>query len=108
MHCNDIEGKEITMNKNMDANKLFEIILKNSLTVRQTEEKTQEVSVRMHKRVLHTDPQTKEIEDGLTNFLGTKVKIEKSGKGGKIVVEYYSEEELKVLLQKISGPISAV
>jgi ParB family chromosome partitioning protein len=87
---------------------LFELILKNSLTVRQTEEKTQEVSVRTHKRILHTDVQTKEIEDRLTNFLGTKVKVVKAGKGGKIVVEYYSEEEFKSLLQKISGTSSAV
>lgn len=81
---------------------LFELILKNSLTVRQAEEKTKEVSVRTHKRLISVDPETKEIEDKLANFLGTKVKLSKSGQGGKIVVDFYSKEELNGLLQKLN------
>ncbi len=82
---------------------LFELILKNGMNVRQTEEKTKEVSVKTHKRILNIDPEIKEIEDQLSNFLGTKVKISRSKEGGKIVVDYYSKEELSGLLQKISG-----
>lgn len=82
---------------------LFELILKNGLTVRQTEEKTKEVSVRTHKRIINTDPETKEIEDRLTGIFGTKVKLSKSRQGGRIMIDYYSKEELNGLLQKISG-----
>lgn len=81
---------------------LFELILSGNLTVRQTEEKTKEVSVRSHKRVSNIDPQIKDLEERLVEKLGTKVKITKSGNGGKIVVEYYSKEELDSILQRIS------
>jgi ParB family transcriptional regulator, chromosome partitioning protein len=81
---------------------LFELILKNSLTVRQTEEKTKEVSVRTHKRHLNINPVIKNIEDRLNGILGTKVKLTQSGQGGKIILDYYSEEELNSLLQKFS------
>jgi len=80
---------------------LFEMIMKNNLTVRQTEDKTKEVSVRTHKRVISVDPEIKRIEDMLAGTLKTKVKIVKSGDGGKIIVDYYSKEELNNILDKI-------
>lgn len=80
----------------------YEMILKNNLTVRQTEDKTKEISVRTHKRTLHIDPAVKQIEDELSQKLGTKVKLTKSGNGGRIIVEYYSQEELNNILGKIN------
>ena len=82
---------------------LFEMIIKQNLTVRQVEDKTKEVSVRSHKRTVNTDPEIKNLENKLMGALGTKVKVTKSGGGGKIVIEYYSEEELKSILNKISN-----
>lgn len=81
---------------------LFEMILKSNLTVRQTEDKTKEISVRTHKRMIHIDPETKELENKLAEILGTKVKVTKSGGGGRITIEYYSDEELNNILSKIS------
>lgn len=81
----------------------FDLILKSGMNVRQAEEKTKEVSVRTHKRVINIDPEIKEVEDQLSAFLGTKVKMSKSKMGGRIMIEYYSKEELNNLLQKISG-----
>ena len=81
---------------------LFELIIKNHLTVRQVEGKTQEISVRGYKRSTHQDPELKEIEDRLVGILGTKVKLSKSGDGGKIIIEYYSKEELENLINKFS------
>jgi len=80
---------------------LLEMILKNNLTVRQTEDKTKEVSVKTHKRVINLDPETKEAVDKLTGALGTKVKISKSGDGGKILIDFYSKEELENIISKI-------
>lgn len=82
---------------------LFEMIIKQNLTVRQVEEKTKEVSVRSHKRQINVDPEIRELENRLMGALGTKVKVSKSGKGGKITIEYYSEEELNNILDKISS-----
>ncbi|HRZ95179.1 MAG TPA: ParB/RepB/Spo0J family partition protein [Candidatus Moranbacteria bacterium] len=80
----------------------YEMILKNKLTVKQTETKTKEFSVKTHKRTLHIDPEIKQIEDELSQKLGTKVKLTKSGGGGRIIVEYYSQEELNNILDKIA------
>jgi ParB family chromosome partitioning protein len=81
---------------------LYELILKSNLTVRQVEEKTKEVSVRSYERHKTADPQMKSVENALVEALGTKVKVSKSGDGGKIVIEYYSQEDLDSLIQKIS------
>ena len=82
---------------------LFELIKKNGLTVRQVEEKTKEVSVNAHKRTVNIDPEMKEVENKLMGILGTKVKLAKSGRGGKIIIEYYSNEELSGILSRISS-----
>lgn len=80
---------------------LYDLILKNGLTVRQVESKAKEVSVKPHKRIVQADPETKQIEDRLAQVLGTKVKLAKAGSGGKIVIEYYSKEELNNILRHI-------
>lgn len=80
---------------------LFELILKEKLNVRQVESKAKEISVKPHKRTVAKDPEIQEIEDSLIGRLGTKVKVSRSGKGGKIVIEYYSKEELDNLISRI-------
>lgn len=81
---------------------MYELILNNNLTVRQVEEKAKETSVRTHERRSKSDPETKALENTLVEALGTKVKISKSGEKGKIVIEYYSQEDLDALLGKIT------
>lgn len=80
---------------------LYELILKSNLTVRQVEEKTKEVSVKSYKRSKNVDPEIKRLEDELVGKLGTKVHINKFGNGGKIVIEYYSKEDLDSLINKL-------
>ena len=43
----------------------------------------------------------KTVEERLRKSLGTKVSIEAKAKGGKIVIEYYSADELDRILEKI-------
>ncbi|KKQ01115.1 MAG: Chromosome (Plasmid) partitioning protein ParB / Stage 0 sporulation protein J [Candidatus Moranbacteria bacterium GW2011_GWD2_36_198] len=81
---------------------LYELILKSNLTVRQAEEKTKEVSVKSYNRSKSIDPEVKKLEEELVGMLGTKVRVNKSGDGGKIVIEYYSREDLDSLLEKMS------
>ncbi len=80
---------------------LYELILKSNLTVRQAEDKTKEVSVKSYHRSASIDPELKRVEEELINLLGTKVKVSKSGDGGKILIEYYSHEDLESLIEKI-------
>lgn len=81
---------------------LLEMILKNNLTVRQSESKSKEVSVKTHSRKITVDPEVKDLESRLAGFFGTKVRIKKAGdSGGKITIEYYSDEELDGILEKV-------
>jgi ParB family chromosome partitioning protein len=83
---------------------LFELILKDGLTVRGTETKAREISVRPYVRHLPLlTPELAEKSEQLSHILGTKVSLKPSGKGGRIVVEYFSDEELDGILKKISG-----
>ena len=80
---------------------LNEIISKN-LSVRAAESLGRQVKG-VAKRVSKTysDPQTKHLESQLEEFLGTRVKLAKSGSRGRILIEFYSPEELNSILDKI-------
>jgi ParB family transcriptional regulator, chromosome partitioning protein len=81
---------------------IFELILSEELTVRETENRVRSVSVKAHTRIQKPEHIMLNAKaDELTQLLGTKVKINPSGKGGRVVLEYYSEEELESLLGKL-------
>lgn len=50
-----------------------------------------------------TDPEEELIKEGLEEALGTKVKIEKGKEGGRVIISFYSREELEALLLKFKG-----
>ena len=77
------------------------IIVEQRLTVRQAEDRTQSITVGAHKRTLRKDPGVQAAEDHLIGVLGTKVKVTRHGDGGKVIIEYYSKEDLNALLEKI-------
>jgi len=80
---------------------LFEMILKDNLTVRQTEDKVKEVTVTTHQRKLGSSASPFQVEEEtLAASLGTKVSIKKSGNGGKITIDFYSREELDSIVNK--------
>lgn len=82
---------------------LFEAVLRDKLSVRETEEAVKKVKVRLHEReVVSVDPETKDLENRLIEILGTKVSLKKSGKNGKIIIEFYSEEELRNIVDRIT------
>lgn len=80
---------------------LYELILKNNLTVRATEHKVKEVTVQTYKRRIakNVDPYIQDIEDKIQQKLGTKVQIRKRGVAGKITIDFYSEEEFEKILR---------
>jgi ParB family transcriptional regulator, chromosome partitioning protein len=83
---------------------LFEIILKDNLTVRQTEEKVKEVTVGTHQRKIGSNVSPFQIEEEIfAGKLGTKVVIKKAGNGGKIIIDFYSKEELDGISRKITA-----
>ena len=49
------------------------------------------------------DPDLERVEEDLRRALGTKVSLGRSRKGGRIVIEYYSDEELGRLYERLTG-----
>jgi len=82
--------------------KIFEKIIKNDLTVRQSEGEVKKIKVKTHFRTAQKDLELKDKEDRLQQSLGTKVSITKRGATGQINIEFYSLEELNNLVNKIA------
>jgi len=49
------------------------------------------------------DPDLERVEEDLRATLGTKVSLTRSRRGGRIVIEYYSDEELGRLYDRLIG-----
>ena len=82
-------------------------IIKKGLSVRQTEELARRMST-PKKAAKSSAPgarmeNTSEYENRLRQALGTKVGIERSRKGGRIVIEFYSDEEFNSVYGRIVG-----
>jgi ParB family chromosome partitioning protein len=48
-------------------------------------------------------PETRELETRLRETLGTKVNLYRSRRGGRIVIHFFSEEELNAIYEAIVG-----
>jgi ParB family chromosome partitioning protein len=49
------------------------------------------------------DPDLERVEEELRRALGTKVSVARSRRGGRIVIEYYSDEDLGRLYDRLTG-----
>ncbi|MEO5965198.1 MAG: stage 0 sporulation protein J, partial [Candidatus Limnocylindrales bacterium] len=82
-------------------------VLEQALSVRQAEElvrRLREPRVpRPAQPVQRLDPDLERVEEDLRHRLGTKVSLSRSRKGGRIVIEYYSDEELARLYERLIG-----
>jgi len=82
------------------------IVLKRELNVRQTEELVRHLLGQQpqERRPVRADaPATRALESRFREALGTKVNLARSGQGGRIVIYFYSEEELDALYERIIG-----
>ncbi len=84
---------------------LYREIMEKKLNVRQSEGIARQIAV---ERVRKLDagaisPHIREIEEKLADSLGTRVRIEKIGKRGKIQIEFFSDEELQAFLERVLG-----
>lgn len=80
---------------------LCKLIIKKSLSVRQTEELARKFLQEREKKPKKEIPEIVELEDRLTSELGTKVKIQHKGKKGKLEIYYNSLEQLEGILERI-------
>jgi ParB family chromosome partitioning protein len=80
------------------------LVLIKGLSVRETEKLAKKLNQVKKKR--EPDKESlylQSIQENLMQCLGTKVKLSKSGKKGKIVIEFYSPEELERIIERIKG-----
>ncbi len=49
------------------------------------------------------DGETERVEEDLRRALGTKVRLARSSKGGRIIIEWYGEDELGRLYERLTG-----
>lgn len=82
---------------------LFDLIVKQGLTVREVETKTRELSTKPPRKTAPRDPDIEARERALSEIFGTKVRIAKTGIGGMIRIDYFSDEEFKNIFSKLSG-----
>lgn len=81
---------------------LLERIERDDLSVRQTEELVQRLQgPREAKARASKSPDIAALEDDLQRSLGTKVTLRHGKRGGRIVIEYYSDEEFQGLYERL-------
>jgi len=79
---------------------LFKEIMFRRLTVREAEAIGRRIAYdKIRKKGATLDPETQEMEEKLTETLGTRVSIEKRLNGGKIMIDFFSEEDLREILE---------
>jgi ParB family chromosome partitioning protein len=85
----------------------LQTVLKGELNVRQTEELVRRLTGKRRKK---TSPQKKspdlsDLEEKLRQELGTRVTLSSSARGGRIIIHFYSDEELSAIVERlVEGP----
>jgi len=79
-------------------------VLKQGLNVRQAEELVRRLlgqGSEKQRSAPAISPETRALESSFREALGTKVNLRRSGEGGRIVIHFYSDEELNALYERI-------
>lgn len=83
---------------------LFKEVVYRGLNVRDAEAIARRIAQERTRKVDKAiDPELAELEEKITERLGTRVHIEKRNVGGKIQIDYYSVEDLKKILNRLQG-----
>jgi ParB family chromosome partitioning protein len=84
----------------------LERIIREHWSVRQTEEwaraRATEAGARTPRRVASDDPETRAIEEEFRRALGTKVVLTRLKHGGRLTIEFYSNEEFETLRRRLT------
>jgi ParB family transcriptional regulator, chromosome partitioning protein len=77
---------------------LFKEIQFRRLTVREAEAIARKIATEKVRKKEFLDPEVNDLEKRLADSLGTRVHIEKREVGGKIHIDFFSKDDLKVIL----------
>jgi ParB family chromosome partitioning protein len=108
----------LTAEDEKQQNALLRQVIEQGLSVRQTEEAARRMNEQPQSAVSSRQSAvgsrrsaterempaaTRALENDFRNALGTKVQVFRSRKGGKIVIHFYSEEELEAIYAQVVG-----
>lgn len=85
----------LALENKADQLKLAQDIMEQNLSVRRAEKRISTDKNRESQK----QPEIADLEERLQNYLGTKAKITKTRRGGKIEIAYYSEDDLQRILE---------
>ena len=106
---NDSQGRLLlTINDLSQQMAVFYDLLANNLSVRELKNKIrrttapiEEKSENVSEKIL-ADPEINAMQEKLMELLGAPVKIEKFGEKGKIIIQFFSPEEIRGIIEKIN------
>ncbi len=83
---------------------LFKEIIFKKITVREVEQIARKIAFdRVRKHNADVEPELLAIEAKLKDSLGTRVRIERKEVGGKITIDFFSDEDLRVLVDLMNS-----
>jgi len=85
---------------------LFKEIMFKKLTVREAEAIARKIAYdKVRKKDRAFDPEIVELEEKLTESLGTRVHIERKDNGGKVMIDFFSNDDLRTILTLVQSNI---
>jgi ParB family transcriptional regulator, chromosome partitioning protein len=84
----------------------LKVVLGRALSVRQTEDlvrRQNQVRAVRPPRSATASPELERLETGLREVLATKVRVTPGRRGGRITIEYYTDEDLGRLYERLTG-----
>jgi ParB family chromosome partitioning protein len=103
----------LMVHRTEDQYRLLHDIIAKQLSVRQTEEMARRLnalaateghlSTEDKPRLSPAERETRELEDQFMHALGSRVSLSRSNKGGKLVIQFTTDDELETIYTKIVG-----
>lgn len=91
------------LDKESEQMRLCTKVIKNDLSVRDTERYAKIFLRGTKSNIAEKDPNLTSVEESLSESFGTKVKILKGKKGGKIEIEFYSDKDLERVITRLKS-----
>ncbi len=83
---------------------LFKEIVFKKLTVREAEAISRKIAYdKVRKKEFEFDPELAELEEKIAASLGTRVSIERKDHGGKLMIDFFSNDDLHMIFELIKG-----
>ncbi len=85
---------------------VFKEIIFKKLTVREAEQIGRKIAFeRARKKERMPDPELTEIEERIAESLGTRVHVERRDKGGQLVIDFFTNEDLRTILELVQSNV---